>query len=166
MMSMELKRTLVPFIAAGTLVAGLSAVSGPPRNLGTSAPVASCQQVPDAVRATLGRACLDCHSDETRWPWYNRLPGVSWLVRHDVKQGREHLDFSTWTANPAHQATANEIQEICDAVSNSEMPPRRYQLLHPGAKLSETDKNNFCEWASQMRASTQKTDPGPQAASN
>lgn len=163
---MKLKKTLVIFATAATLLAGLSAMSGPPRNPGSSAPVASCQQLPDAVRATLNRACLDCHSEETKWPWYNRLPVVSWLVQHDVNQGREHLNFSSWAANPPHQATANEIQEICDAVSSSAMPPRRYQLLHPGAKLSEADKNNFCDWADQMRASTKRTDLSPQDASN
>jgi hypothetical protein len=71
-----------------------------------------------------------------------------------VNKGREHLNFSNWAGSPPHKATANEIQEICDAVSDAVMPPRRYRLLHPGAELSEEDKNNFCAWADQMRGAS------------
>src|SRR6185503_8478001 len=53
---------------------------------------------PAEVAAALRLACYDCHSQATVWPWYSRIAPVSWLVAHDVVEGREHLDFSTWDA--------------------------------------------------------------------
>ena len=147
----QTRRMLQTFSATTLVVAalwGFSVLSAEPSRSGL---LGSCPQVPNTVRPVLERACLDCHSNETRWPWYNRLPMVSWLIQDDVKKGREHLNFSTWTGNTRHQATANQIQEICDAVSDGGMPPRRYRLLHPDAGLSERDKNNFCAWADQAR---------------
>ncbi|HEX2711564.1 MAG TPA: heme-binding domain-containing protein, partial [Candidatus Acidoferrales bacterium] len=70
----------------------------------------------------------------------------------DVIKGREHLNFSTWTGGTPHRATSNEIQEICDAVSDGAMPPRRYLLMHPDARLSEAEKETFRTWADQVRS--------------
>jgi hypothetical protein len=108
-------------------------------------------QVPSRVRPVLDRACLDCHSNETHWPWSSRIPPFSWLIQHDVELAREKLNFSYWTRGASHLATKNEIQEICDAVSDGDMPPRSYRLMHPEARLSEGDKNTLCDWADEVR---------------
>ena len=151
MVKMNMRRTLRTFLAATLLAVVLWGGSRPSAKQSRSGLLESCPHVPTSVLSVLDRACLDCHSNETRWPWYNRLPAVSWLIQRDVDKGREHLNFSNWTGSLPYKATANEIQEICDAVSDAVMPPRRYRLLHPGAELSEEDKNNFCAWADQMR---------------
>jgi Haem-binding domain len=104
--------------------------------------------VPDHVRPIISRACRDCHTDQTRWPWYSRLPGVSTFIARDVKKGREHLNFSTWAANSSHSPTRNQLQEVCDAVSDNAMPPRPYRLMHPAARLSPADVDALCDWAS------------------
>ncbi len=111
--------------------------------------LAGTHSIPPHILPILDRACLDCHSAQTRWPWYNRLPLVSQAVQRDVKEGREHVDFSSWT--PLHRVTANELQDICDAVSGGEMPPLSYRLVHPEARLSERDKTAVCEWAIQLQ---------------
>jgi hypothetical protein len=103
--------------------------------------------VPDHLRPIISRACRDCHTDQTQWPWYSRLPLVSLLIEHDVKKGREHLNFSTWAANQSHPPTRNQLQEVCDAVSDNEMPPRSYRILHPDSRLSSQDIDAFCDWA-------------------
>jgi hypothetical protein len=108
--------------------------------------------VPVALRPVLDRACLDCHSDETRWPWYNRLPLISRMIQRDVDKGREHLNFSSWNGVTPYKPTANEIQEICDAVSDGVMPPRTYGMMHAAARLSDADKDAFCAWADQLRS--------------
>jgi len=64
-----------------------------------------------------------------------------------VKKGRAKLDFSTWTNNQRHRPTMNQIEEVCDAVSNGTMPPRSYRLMHPEARLSAQDIDAFCSWA-------------------
>jgi len=104
--------------------------------------------VPEHLRPIIGRACVDCHTNQTRWPWYSRLPLVSTFIERDVKKGREHLNFSTWAANSARQPTRNQLQEVCDAVSDNNMPPRPYRLMHPAARLSPADVDALCDWAS------------------
>jgi hypothetical protein len=108
-------------------------------------------QVPGEVRPVLDRACLDCHSRETRWPWYEQLPLIAGMIKRDVNRGREHLDFSTWTES--HPPTANEVQDICDAVSNHAMPPLAYRLMHADARISDADADTLCGWALRLRAS-------------
>jgi len=115
-----------------------------------NAPVQSSSSelmVPDHVRPIISRACLDCHTNQTKWPWYSRLPLLSLLIERDVKKGREHLNFSTWAWNPVHKPTRNQLQEVCDAVSDSNMPPRSYRMMHPDSRLSSADVDALCDWA-------------------
>ena len=122
----------------------------------TSGFLESVAQVPPAVRPAMERACLDCHSSETQWPWYNRLPVVSWLIQKHVDEGREHLDFSAWAGDSTYEPTGIEIQEICDAVSDGTMPLWSYRIMHPDAALSEEDKHKFCAWAEQVQHSEEQ----------
>jgi mono/diheme cytochrome c family protein len=82
------------------------------------------------TRELFQRACGDCHSHETHWAWYTRVAPASWLAHHDVEEGREHFNVSTWDRGPgdAHEA-AHEYEE-------GEMPPWFYLPLHPEAQLS------------------------------
>src|SRR5215510_7317508 len=112
-----------------------------------SVPLRKELAIPDNLRPIIGRACRDCHTDQTHWPWYSRVPAISFLLRRDVKKGRAKLDFSTWTNNQTHRPTMNQIEEVCDAVSNGTMPPRSYRLMHPNARLSQKDVDAFCNWA-------------------
>ncbi|MCS6888325.1 MAG: heme-binding domain-containing protein [Chloroflexus sp.] len=77
------------------------------------------------------RACYDCHSNETVWPWYSKVAPVSWLVTYDVIKGRNALNFSLPLRDPAELA-----EEIAEVVRSGEMPPRQYLLAHPDAKLT------------------------------
>jgi hypothetical protein len=80
-----------------------------------------------------GSLCQDCHSENTRWPWYSRVAPVSWIVARDVRRGRAKLDFTSW-AGRYH--STNERMEICDAVSNGSMPMKAYTIMHRRARLS------------------------------
>jgi hypothetical protein len=83
------------------------------------------------------RACYDCHSNETVWPWYSNVAPMSWLVQRDVDEGRQHLNFSDWGSG---EHPLNEIaEEIGETVQEGEMPPMNYVLLHPEAKLSAAE---------------------------
>lgn len=86
------------------------------------------------TRALVERACFDCHSNQTRWPWYSNVAPASWLLQNHVEEGREHLNFTEWDKpqKHAHEA-AHEVEE-------GEMPMWSYLLLHGEAELSETDK--------------------------
>ena len=84
------------------------------------------------------RACGDCHSNETKWPFYSHIAPISWLVRHDVDEGREHLNVSTWG-----QQSRNEGNEAAKTVRDGEMPPWFYVIPHPEVQLSETEKREL-----------------------
>lgn len=88
-----------------------------------------------ATRGLVKRACFDCHSNETVWPWYSNIAPVSWLVYRDVEEGRNRMNFSEWNSN-FHPGTS----ELAGAIQEGEMPPVQYLLMHPNAKLSAADK--------------------------
>jgi hypothetical protein len=106
-------------------------------------------KVPPRVEDALRRACYDCHSSETRWPWYSAVSPVSSFVERDVRRGREVMNFSEWTitsgASPARAAAT--LNAVCAAVQSGLMPKKRYKLLHPEAKLSPADVNAVCQWS-------------------
>ena len=85
------------------------------------------------TRALAVRACFDCHSNTTRWPWYSRLAPASWLVQYDVNQGREHLNLSEWQ-RPQRHAT-----DAADQVRRGAMPPAPYTAMHPDARLTDVE---------------------------
>jgi Haem-binding domain len=101
--------------------------------------------VEPAVATVLTRACNDCHSNRTVWPWYSHVAPVSWLVVSDVNRGRKALNFSEWTGYPAEDQQ-KQLSEICKEVSEGEMPNLAYTLMHRHAKLSTDDVAAICRW--------------------
>ena len=105
-------------------------------------------QAPPEVAALLRRACMDCHSRETRWPRYAHVAPASWLVARDVKEGREKLDLSAWnTWSPGRQA--HKLEEIRTELEDDEMPPWFYLPLHPEAQLSASERGLIVSWTRQ-----------------
>lgn len=98
---------------------------------------------PQEVALSLKRACGDCHSNETAWPWYSNIAPASWLIASDVNEGRAHLNFSAWT-QPRAEGEKPEITDLCQEVTKGEMPPQSYTLLHPQAKLSSPEVAALC----------------------
>ena len=92
-----------------------------------------------ATRALAVRACFDCHSNETQWPWYSRIAPVSWLVQRDVDVGRRELNFSEW-GRPYEEAG-----ESAKTVLDGEMPPAIYVLQHPSARLTAEEKRALAD---------------------
>lgn len=96
-----------------------------------------------AAAAVVRRACADCHSHETNWPWYSRISPVSWLVAKDVRDGRARLNLSEW-GRYAPEMSAARAGEMCEEVRKGEMPLWQYKLLHPNARLSAGDISALC----------------------
>jgi hypothetical protein len=113
-------------------------------------PERGAPDAPEDVLATLRRACYDCHSNETVWPWYSRVAPVSWLVAHDVEEGRKHLDFSRWETLPAPRR-AHKLEEIEEVLREGEMPLGKYKLLHPEARLRAEDVRRIVDWTVRAR---------------
>ena len=79
-------------------------------------------------------ACMDCHSNETEWPWYSNVAPVSWLVQNDVDEGRRELNLSTGEA---------ELDEMIETIREGSMPPWQYKPTHPAARLSDQEKQDL-----------------------
>ena len=110
---------------------------------------------PDVVRVT-DRACANCHSYRTQWPWYSRIAPVSWLVVNDVNGGRAHVDLSNWKTYKPAQAQ-RKLGLMCDEVKAGGMPPWYYRMIHPEARLSATDIAAVCGFADRAGSGL----PGP-----
>ena len=91
------------------------------------------------AREVAQAACFDCHSNETVWPWYSNVAPMSWLIQHDVDEGREYLNFSEWGSN----REGEESEELHEVIQEGEMPPVQYLLLHGEARLTETEKDQL-----------------------
>jgi hypothetical protein len=139
---------LVLFVAAQAYRPDLS---GPPVDE-TKSMRATAQLTPE-VGAIFDRACNDCHSSKTDWPWYSRVAPVSWWLKSHVDDGRRQFSFSEWGTYPQRKVSV-KLKEICDQVTTDEMPLKSYLLLHPAAKLSDADKKTICDWTEQERKRT------------
>jgi hypothetical protein len=88
------------------------------------------------TRLLAQRACFDCHSNQTVWPWYDRLPVSSWLAVFDTVRGRRSLNFSEWQAG-------GRSREVAEVIQRGSMPPSIYTLLHPNAILTAQEKQQL-----------------------
>lgn len=91
------------------------------------------------TRRIVVAACFDCHSNQTRWPWYTSIAPASWYVTSHVDSGRRALNFSDW-------ARAHGEGDASEAVRSGSMPPASYTLLHPSAKLSVAERDQLARW--------------------
>jgi len=101
-------------------------------------------KAPDEVISVLKRACFDCHSNHTTFPWYSSIAPVSLFTKLHVKEGREHLNFSTW-AEYDDEKKLKFLDKIPKAIE-SKMPLPSYLLIHKEAKLSDEDKALLTKW--------------------
>ena len=85
------------------------------------------------------RACFDCHSNETVWPWYSNIAPVSWLVAQDTYEGRDRLNFSDWVSGDI------ELDELQRVFERGEMPPAQYTMIHTGARLTDAERQQLLQ---------------------
>ncbi|MGD8495438.1 MAG: heme-binding domain-containing protein [Gemmatimonadales bacterium] len=111
----------------------------------TNPPVGQEIQAPPEVMAVLQRSCYDCHSNETVWPAYSRIAPISWLVVHDVKEGRSGVNYSEWGAL-SDDDKLHLLEETWEEVEKGEMPLKKYTLIHQDARLSDADRATLRDW--------------------
>jgi hypothetical protein len=99
---------------------------------------------PIEVKAILKRSCYDCHSNEVDWPWYSYVAPISWLISHDVKEGREELNFSEWNK---HSSDTEMKEEIIEEIEEGEMPLPIYLITHSDAAITEQELVTLKKWA-------------------
>jgi hypothetical protein len=158
-----MKKKLKWIFAALAAAFALLQLANPPR---TNPPVAPGHDLmatnapPPEIAALLHTACYNCHSHETQWPWYSRVAPVSWLVAGDVTRGRERLNFSEWPRELPERA-AKRLERISEEVDYKDMPPAKYTLLHPEARLSAGQREQLMHWADQEAARLKATGTPP-----
>jgi hypothetical protein len=103
---------------------------------------------PPSLAALVRGACYDCHSYETKWPWYSHIAPVSWLIASDVQGGRRHLNFSNWPVDDPERA-AKRLENASEELGYKEMPPTKYQAIHPAARLSADQRQQLIQWLDQ-----------------
>jgi hypothetical protein len=114
-------------------------------------PVASDLPAPAPVAEILRRSCYDCHSHETRWPWYAWVAPASWKVAYDVGEARAELNFSTWRSYRPDKR-ARLLEDVLEEIEEGSMPPRSYALLHPDAPLSAEERETLRAWIRERSA--------------
>lgn len=121
----------------------------PPLN--PSQTIDTLQPMPASVLAIFHSSCNDCHSNQTRWPWYSRLAPISWLVAHDVHEGRKKMNLSEW-GSYSTKKKEDKLELICEQVTNSDMPDGKYTFFHRTARLTEEQRGSVCEWVEDARS--------------
>lgn len=121
--------------AVGALVITLIAIQLVPYGCAHSNPPVIAEPAWDSTqtRELAARACFDCHSNQTEWPWYSNVAPASWVIQRDVNEGREKLNFSEWT-RPQEGA-----REAAESVQEGDMPPWYYLLPRPQAQPSSVE---------------------------
>ena len=128
-------RTILKWIAFA-LVASLVVIQLVPYGRDHTNPPGGRQIAWDSPRTheLITDACMDCHSNLTKWPWYSNVAPISWLVQSHVDDGRDELNLST--GEP-------EVEKMVEVIRDGSMPPWTYKLTHPGARLSEQEKQEL-----------------------
>jgi hypothetical protein len=112
--------------------------------------------VPAGAHDVLVRGCQDCHSNDTRWPWYSNVAPISWFVIDHVNHGRRHFNYSDW-AQYDRDRIPGLLKDICELTRKGDMPMSSYLWLHPDSRLTDTDVTVLCEWTDGMRRVTTPT---------
>jgi len=107
--------------------------------------------VPEGVYASLLRSCGDCHSNQTRWPWYSRVAPLSWVITDDVNEGRRHMNLQDWQAQPDPKQANDRLVDICPEIRKKGMPPFSYRLVHGANQLNQKEIDAICAWSDSFR---------------
>jgi hypothetical protein len=107
--------------------------------------------IPADMGNILERACRDCHSNDTRWPWYSHVAPVSWWVIEHVNHGRTHFNYSRWGTYTRDQQSSL-LEQSCSLSSTHDMPLGSYRLMHSSARLTPGDIDVLCRWTRQAAA--------------
>tara|TARA_R110002126_G_scaffold18493_2_gene70764 strand:+ start:2124 stop:2576 length:453 start_codon:yes stop_codon:yes gene_type:complete len=108
--------------------------------------------VPKNINEKLQVSCYDCHSNNTAYPWYNKVQPVAWLLENHINNGKEELNFNEW-ADYSDRRKKSKLKSIISQIRDDEMPLTSYTLIHKDAKFSENEKQELMDWLSGLRDS-------------
>lgn len=106
--------------------------------------------VPEEIKNTLQISCYDCHSNNTSYPWYNKIQPAAWILENHIKKGKKELNFSEFSSYSVRRQRS-KLKSIVSQIEDGEMPISSYTLIHGDAKLSKSDKELITKWFLQLR---------------
>jgi hypothetical protein len=124
----------------------------------TTKDISKSYVVPDNIKTILAKACNDCHSNSTRYPWYSEIQPVSWWLANHIKDGKRHLNFNEFDGYRIARQY-KKLEECMEEVKQGNMPLPSYTLIHKDAVLSETEKKVFADWCEILMDSMRATYP-------
>lgn len=101
--------------------------------------------VPEAVQEIIQNSCADCHSNMTKYPWYNSIAPASWFLAQHINNGKEHLNFSEWGAYNEYQLD-HILKDLEEVLTTEEMPLKSYLWVHKNAVLTADQYNEMKNW--------------------
>ena len=105
---------------------------------------------PENVSVILKTSCYDCHSNETKYPWYTNISPLSWWIKDHINEGREELNFSEWGTFKEKRKN-HKLEECIELIDEDEMPLSSYLITHGDAKLTADDKGFLLEWFKEQK---------------
>jgi hypothetical protein len=105
--------------------------------------------VPDDVNSILTKACLDCHSNNTRYPWYSNIQPADWWMKGHIKNGKKGMNLDEYT-NQRLRYQYHKMEDLIEQVKQGDMPLNSYTWIHKDAILSQAEKNTLLDWANSV----------------
>jgi hypothetical protein len=112
--------------------------------------------LPDSVQAILAVACYDCHSNNSRYPWFDKVAPASWLVAYHISGGKRHLNFDTFNDYPVKRKV-KRLKDISEVLEDGSMPVSTYTSVHKDARLTDAQKKLLKDWAAGLAKSIADT---------
>lgn len=149
-MERRTRRQIGWMLAASFLLLQAVPAEQPAAGHAAGEPIEQRLAVPQDVGKLFARACANCHSDRTAYPWYARVAPVSWMVKREVHQAREAMNLSNWSHTSGESAgrEMGTLMSACASLQAGIMPPPAYRTMHPEARLSRQEIADFCAWTS------------------
>lgn len=108
--------------------------------------------VPNGIKDKLQVSCYDCHSNNTKYPWYNKIQPIAWFLEDHIEEGKAELNFNEWDSL-SNRRKASKLRSIIKQIESGEMPLDSYTLIHKDAKFSEAEKEEIISWITQLKDS-------------
>ncbi|HTR42014.1 MAG TPA: heme-binding domain-containing protein [Pseudomonadales bacterium] len=133
------------FIGVAALFAALQFTNPPHTNPPVKNDFLARMNPPPKIAAMFRSACYDCHSDETRWPWYSDIAPMSWKIAQDVNVGRSQLNLSEWPSDNPKRAW-KKLETMSEDIDQKDMPLKKYTLIHKDARLTDEQRDELTQW--------------------
>ncbi len=118
--------------------------------IATALEFTTVNNTPNGVKSILQGTCFDCHSNETKYPWYSNIQPIAWWMKNHINEGREELNFSEW-ADYSDKKKAKILEECMEMIQEKEMPPAYYAYMHSAAKLDDSKHKLLLDYFSGLQ---------------